>query len=83
MIESLQKARIAFGRLSDLNDLLSHPQNRLISVTTSAGEVEMLAPGAVVKGVPQTYRPVPALGAHDAQLRVEFGGATRARKVTA
>ena len=83
MIERLQKARIAFGRLSDLEDLLTHPQNRLISVTTSAGEVEMLAPGAVVKGDTSTYRPVPALGAHDAPLRAEFGARARGRKISA
>jgi crotonobetainyl-CoA:carnitine CoA-transferase CaiB-like acyl-CoA transferase len=83
MIERLEKARIAFGRLSDLEDLLTHPQSRLISVTTSAGEVEMLAPGAVVKGGMLTYRPVPALGAHDAPLRAEFAAPARGRKVTA
>ena len=83
MIERLKTARIAYGRLSDLDDLLSHPQNRLISVTTSAGEIEMLAPGAVIRGERPQYRPVPALGAHDAPLRAEFGPPARTRKVTA
>ncbi|TMV04260.1 CoA transferase [Ruegeria sediminis] len=72
MIERLTRARIAFGRLSDLYDLLSHPQNRLITVQTDAGEIEMLAPGAVVAGQAQQFRPVPALGAQDAALRAEF-----------
>ena len=83
MIARLTAARIAFGRLSDLDDLLSHPQNRLISVTTSAGEVEMLAPGAVVRGEAPHYRPVPALGAHDAPLRAEFGPNARPRRASA
>ncbi len=73
MIERLQQARIAFGRLSDLQDLLEHPQNRLISVTTSAGDIEMLAPGAVIRGQTPQYRPVPTLGEQGAGLRREFG----------
>ena len=82
MIERLKAARIAFGRLSDLDDLLAHPQNRLITVATSAGEIEMLAPGAVIRGEEPSYRPVPALGAHDAPLRAEFGPTARARRAT-
>ena len=83
MIERLTRARIAFGRLSDLDDLVAHPQNRLITVATSAGEIEMLAPGAVVRGATPSYRPVPALGAHDATLRAEFGVRARGRRITA
>ncbi|SIT08294.1 Crotonobetainyl-CoA:carnitine CoA-transferase CaiB [Roseivivax lentus] len=83
MIGRLKAARIAFGRLSDLDDLMAHPQNRLISVTTSAGEIEMLAPGAVIRGDDPVYRPVPALGAHDALLRAEFGPPVRAHRVNA
>ena len=72
VIERLGAAKIAFGRLSDLDDLIAHPQNRLISVQTSAGEIELLAPGAVIRGESQRYRPVPALGEHDDALRAEF-----------
>jgi crotonobetainyl-CoA:carnitine CoA-transferase CaiB-like acyl-CoA transferase len=78
----LHNARIAFGRLSDLEDLLAHPQNRLISVTTSAGEIEMLAPGAVVNGETPIFGPVPALGAQDERLRTEYGTPARDRKVS-
>lgn len=83
IIERLQKARIAFGRLSDLQDLLKHPQNRLISVTTSNGDIEMLAPGAVIRGHSPEYRPVPSLGEQDADLRREFGVATRGQRASA
>ncbi|MCV2864099.1 CaiB/BaiF CoA transferase family protein [Albidovulum sediminicola] len=72
MIARLTQAGIAFGRLSDLDDLLAHPQNRLITVQTNAGEIEMLAPGAVVRGKTPRYGRVPALGEHDASLREEF-----------
>lgn len=73
MIARLTAARIAFGRLSDLDDLLAHPQNRLVTVRTDAGEIEMLSPGAVVRGAVTTLGTVPGLGAHDRALRDEFG----------
>lgn len=79
-IQSLTNAQIAFGRLSDLDDLLNHPQNHLIQVNTPSGEIEMLAPGAVVRGAQTQYRPVPKLGAHDASLRAEFGQQPRKSK---
>lgn len=78
MIDRLTRAGIAFGRLSDLDDLLAHPQNRLIAVQTGAGEIEMLAPAAVVRGEVPRFRPVPALGQHDDALRAEFGAARAA-----
>lgn len=71
-IARLDAARIAFGRLSDINDLLTHPQNRLIEVVTPSGPIEMLAPGAIVRGTAPEFGPVPPLGAHDASLRAEF-----------
>ena len=71
-IEKLDKASIAFGRLSDLEDLLSHPQNKFIQVITPAGGIEMLSPGAMIKGAAPNFRPVPALGQHDDPLREEF-----------
>jgi len=72
MIERLNQARIAFGRLSDLDDLMAHPQNRYVTVQTNAGEIEMLAPGAIVRGQTSSIGPVPSLGEHEANLRTEF-----------
>jgi crotonobetainyl-CoA:carnitine CoA-transferase CaiB-like acyl-CoA transferase len=72
-LDLMSRNRIAFGRLTDMDDLLAHPQNRLISVRTDGGEVELLAPGALVRGAAQTYGPVPAKGAHDSAIRAEFG----------
>ena len=71
-IERLAAAKIAYGRLSDLDDLRAHPQNRFIRVATEHGPVELLSPAAVVAGRTDTYGPVPALGEHDDSLRREF-----------
>jgi crotonobetainyl-CoA:carnitine CoA-transferase CaiB-like acyl-CoA transferase len=76
IIERLNHARIAFGRLSDLDDLMAHPQNRYVTVQTSAGEIEMLAPGIVVRGQTSSLGPVPLLGAHEENLRTEFTSKT-------
>ncbi len=77
-IERLASARVAFGRLSDLDDLLEHPQNRFIRVDTGHGPVELLAPGAVISGNQPEYGSVPELGADDAAIRSEFGDQTQA-----
>ena len=73
-IELLSAAGIACGRLSDMDDLVAHPQRRLISVGTAAGEIEMLSPGATFPGPPEKFGAVPGIGEHTAVLRREFGG---------
>jgi len=77
-IALLKKAGIAYGRLSDLDDLVKHPQNRFIRVETGNGEVELLAPAAVVAGRSEQYGPVPRLDEHGPSLRSEFSGPPRA-----
>lgn len=71
-IALLEKARIAFGRLSDLDDLAAHPQNRFITVDTPAGGIELLAPGSAVRGEAKSYGKVPALDADGQNIRKEF-----------
>jgi len=74
MIERLERARVAYGRVSTMQDLVEHPQNRFVTVETPAGEVRYLAPGARFDDTDPRFRPVPALGQHSAALREEFGG---------
>jgi len=74
IIEKLQAAKVAWGRLSSLDDLVDHPQNRFIEVRTSAGEVKVLAPPPIAVGETESYGAVPALGEHDEAVRAEFGG---------
>ncbi|MFO7758356.1 MAG: CaiB/BaiF CoA-transferase family protein [Roseovarius sp.] len=74
MAERLRAARIAYGRVSEMEDLKTHPQNRYVSADTPAGPVRLLAPGAVLDGAPATTGAVPALGAQTDALRAEFSG---------
>ena len=70
--DKLQAAQIAFGRLNDMDVFTNHPQNRFVSVRTSAGDVQLLSPGAIVNGVLPTLGEVPDLGQHGAAIRAEF-----------
>ncbi len=80
-IDRLNAARIACGQLSDLDDLVAHPQNRTIRVLTEAGEVELLAPGAVIRGETRSYGRVPTLDQHGACLKEEFAVERRTANV--
>lgn len=72
-VASLTGAKIAFGRLSDLDDLLAHPQHRLVSVRVNGENVEMLAPGAMVDGEHPTFGSIPAKDQNGLKIRHEFG----------
>lgn len=73
MADRLRAARIAYGRVSEMEDLVSHPQNRYVTVETPTGPVRMLAPGAQIDGVDAELGAVPGLGAQSDALRAEFG----------
>jgi crotonobetainyl-CoA:carnitine CoA-transferase CaiB-like acyl-CoA transferase len=72
MVTKLERARVAYGRVSTLEDLNKHPQNRYIEVDTPSGTVRCLSPGAVFDGTLPSFGAVPALGEHSETLRVEF-----------
>ncbi|MEL6947195.1 MAG: CoA transferase, partial [Pseudomonadota bacterium] len=76
MIAKLQGAQIAFGRLSDLDDFVDHPQNNWISVETPGEPIRILAPAAIVNGAAPALGAIPALDADGARLRAEFGSRT-------
>jgi crotonobetainyl-CoA:carnitine CoA-transferase CaiB-like acyl-CoA transferase len=72
VVERLGRSRIAYGRVSTMDDVARHPQNRYVEVETPSGPVRCLAPGATVDNVAPNFGPVPALGEHSARLREEF-----------
>jgi crotonobetainyl-CoA:carnitine CoA-transferase CaiB-like acyl-CoA transferase len=76
MAERLYAAKIAYGRVSTLEDVASHPQNRYVTVETPTGPVRLLGPGALVDGHLPEFGPVPALGADSEPLKREFSERT-------
>ena len=73
MAGRLRHARIAYGRVSTMEDLAEHPQNRYVEVDTPSGPVRMLAPGALVDATLPELGAVPGLGAQTEALFAEFG----------
>jgi crotonobetainyl-CoA:carnitine CoA-transferase CaiB-like acyl-CoA transferase len=73
IIAKLEKAKVAYGRVSSLDDLKAHPQNRTMEVDTPAGRKRLLTPGALHDGAIPQFGPVPALGEHTAAVKREFG----------
>lgn len=73
IVARLETAKVAYGRVSSLDDLKVHPQNRHIEVDTPAGRKRMLAPGALHDGRIPDFGPVPALGQHTDAVKAEFG----------
>ena len=69
----LYEAKIAFGRLNHMSDLASHEQSQFVTVTTSEGRFEILAPGASITGERAVGGHVPEVGAHNETIRREFG----------
>ena len=78
IVTKLEAARIAYGRVSTLDDVAGHPQNRYVEVATPSGPVRCLAPGAIFDSSLPQLGAVPALGEHSTRLRAEFA----ARKKT-
>ncbi len=68
----LEAAQIAYGRISTMEDLAVHPQNRYVEVMTPAGPVRMLAPAVLIDGEPVDPGPVPGLGQDTAAVLAEF-----------
>jgi crotonobetainyl-CoA:carnitine CoA-transferase CaiB-like acyl-CoA transferase len=69
----LDEARIAYGRISTMADLVDHHSKTTMPVETPEGAVEVLAPPVLVDGLRPTLGRVPGLGEHSAGLRLEYG----------
>lgn len=72
----LEKADIAFARVSDCALLSAHPHLRRIVVDTPSGPAAMPAPAPVIDGE-RRYGRVPSLGEHTETIRAEFLPTTR------
>ena len=72
MVAKLEASKIAYGRVSTMDDLVNHPQNRYVTVETPSGPVRYLAPGAIFDNAIPDLGPVPALGEHSEKILSEF-----------
>lgn len=72
MVKRLDEAKVAYGRVSSLGDLMDHPQNRFRQIRTSRGSVAALGRGAELPGETSSELAVPDLGQHTSQVREEF-----------
>jgi crotonobetainyl-CoA:carnitine CoA-transferase CaiB-like acyl-CoA transferase len=72
MTERLLAADISFGALNDVEGLSRHPHTRKVSVATSEGPVDVIAPPYRLSGE-QDGGVLPTLDQHGAALRAEFG----------
>ena len=73
LTQKLQRADIAFGRVSDPESLRHHPHLRRITIGSPTGPVSYPAPAASWPGAPRHYGAIPALGEHSEKIRKEFG----------
>ena len=71
-IVRLEAARIAWGRVSTLDDLIAHSALSTVFATAGDARIEMVAGPAVVDGRRRGGGDVPSLGAHDIPLRSEY-----------
>jgi len=74
-IARLDAADIAYGRVSEIEDVLAHPHFRTVSVATPSGPAEMPALATRRAGEPDwVIGASPGLGADTARVRREFLG---------
>ncbi|HTE45205.1 MAG TPA: CaiB/BaiF CoA-transferase family protein [Gemmatimonadaceae bacterium] len=82
VVERLEGAAIANGRLNSIVGLADHPQlaarDRWRSVATSAGSIDALIPPANISGVDAMMGDVPAVGQHTDAILSELGYAPHA-----
>lgn len=80
VVERLDRAAIANGRLNSIHELAAHPQlearDRWREIGTSAGPIDALLPPANLDGVEAVMGDVPTLGQHTDSILAELGYAS-------
>ena len=72
LIEKLEEASIAYGRISDMEQLKNHPQNNFLEIETKNGKVKVLGPGAIHDNFIPEVNKMPELNEHGKKIRAEF-----------
>ncbi|MEI7445028.1 MAG: CaiB/BaiF CoA-transferase family protein [Burkholderiales bacterium] len=74
-VDRLTEAQTAFGNVNSVLDLIEHPQLRTRRMTVNGRGVEVPASPWGVEWEAAEFAPAPALDAHGAAIRAEFGEA--------
>ena len=72
LIKKLEEASIAYGRISDMEQLKNHPQNNFLEIETKNGNVKVLGPGAIHDNFIPEVNKMPELDEHGKKIRAEF-----------
>lgn len=72
LTQKLDACRIAYGRISTLDDLINHRSASFAPISTPAGSVDILSPPGMRNGERLQFGAVPALGEHDYCVRQDF-----------
>jgi itaconate CoA-transferase len=75
LARQLETAQIAFARVNDVTDILTHPHLRRLKVASPEGPIDLPMPPAQIMGGEPSFGPLPSLGEHTATVRREFLGA--------
>jgi crotonobetainyl-CoA:carnitine CoA-transferase CaiB-like acyl-CoA transferase len=86
IIEKLDAAAIANGRMNTVAEFVEHPQlherDRIRRVDGPTGPLDVFLPALTIPGVEPVMGPVPALGQHNAAIFAELGVADPATRAT-
>ena len=72
LIRKLEEASVAYGRISDMEQLKNHPQNNFLEIDTKNGKVKVLGPGAIHDNFIPDVNKMPELDEHGKMIRTEF-----------
>ena len=72
LIQKLEEASVAYGRISNMEQLKNHTQNNYLEIGTKNGDVKVLGPGAVHDNLIPTVNKMPELNEHGDIIRSEF-----------
>jgi crotonobetainyl-CoA:carnitine CoA-transferase CaiB-like acyl-CoA transferase len=65
-------AKIAFGAVNTIEDVVNHPALNKIQVDTPQGRIDVMAPPSTVKGEAVDILSVPEIGQNNELIRLEF-----------
>ena len=72
VLDELKKQKIAYANLNTMAQFEEHPQLRLTTIASPAGDIQMADRPAIFSGFESDFGPIPALGEHDEKIKKEF-----------